>query len=778
MALAGWLLFIPPAFAYLDIEDRGPVLTAGGFALRVTNAGILGNAFFDSGLSNDPSFEIRPGSGAEALNHAALWVGGLDEFGNPRVSGGPLLEWRPTLDPEDRVRGANKGRPGTQRLIDDDGDGVADEEALNRVDDDGDGEIDEDLGLFSEHMMSAYYVDDRPEAVQYVYEGGEQHKPFGLSVRQDAYAWNAPGHEGIAGLSFTITNHSGREIKGVRIGLFADLDSRDRNSTSGHLNDRALSMSYQRTVVDGTYSMSLGGDFCGQGQPLAPCAPVTCTADLQQTVPVLTDFNADSGMPLVAVVPLLHTTDPLALITPVRGLARAPAEVSFEWSVFARGRAPRQGGLPTTDAERYQALSGTFAQASTASPDDYAFLISCGPFSSLRPGQSLEFHVALVATLDPDSLEILMGNAAVLHRGRFLNLQPDSLPRPYPNDWNNGVTGKAGHEICLEAPPGTTFRWDPHCVGKFDPNLGFVAADETYRPGSCIWTDADCDLCTGFGGNETHLLWSDPSDQPVPPSLRIVPGDHSMRIEWDNGPEVLANAGLTGPEGGTFAGYRLYKAADWRRRSSLLPPRETWALLGSFSNDTTLGQRRLSSITDTTLDYLRIAYEQPLYPVGRYAVDDPEVLNGFDYAYFVASVVAFDIEVGQNVRRIEYESAFTPSFDRVARPHASARDRAGQVWVVPNPFRGSSDWDRPPVIGDQLTRHVDFMGLPMAQCTIKIYTVSGDHVQTIHHDGTSGNGQAAWDLVSRNGQEVVSGIYLFMVDSPAGQQIGRFVIIR
>jgi len=32
--------------------------------------------------------------------------------------------------------------------------------------------------------------------------------------------------------------------------------------------------------------------------------------------------------------------------------------------------------------------------------------------------------------------------------------------------------------------------------------------------------------------------------------------------------------------------------------------------------------------------------------------------------------------------------------------------------------------------------------------------------------------------VSRNGQEVESGIYLFTVDSALGHQVGRFVIIR
>src|SRR5881397_3477430 len=117
-----------PARAVLDNRDRGPTLTAGNFSLRVTNAGIVGNAFFNIGLSSDPSFEFPKGSGNEALNYAALWVGALSPGDEPLVSGGPLLEFRPTLDTDDRVHLADLGRLGAQRFFDDDGDGRIDEE--------------------------------------------------------------------------------------------------------------------------------------------------------------------------------------------------------------------------------------------------------------------------------------------------------------------------------------------------------------------------------------------------------------------------------------------------------------------------------------------------------------------------------------------------------------------------------------------------------------------------------------------------------------------------
>ena len=57
----------------------------------------------------------------------------------------------------------------------------------------------------------------------------------------------------------------------------------------------------------------------------------------------------------------------------------------------------------------------------------------------------------------------------------------------------------------------------------------------------------------------------------------------------------------------------------------------------------------------------------------------------------------------------------------------------------------------------------------------------GDLVEEIDHDGRNGQGEASWNLVSRNGQEVVSGIYLFVVqteDQRFEDFIGKFVVIR
>jgi hypothetical protein len=74
-----------------------------------------------------------------------------------------------------------------------------------------------------------------------------------------------------------------------------------------------------------------------------------------------------------------------------------------------------------------------------------------------------------------------------------------------------------------------------------------------------------------------------------------------------------------------------------------------------------------------------------------------------------------------------------------------------------------------------------FANLPATRNTIKIFTEDGDLVQTLDHDGTAGYGQVSWNLVSRNGQEIVSGLYLYAVqsaDSRFKDFIGKFVVIR
>jgi len=195
------------------------------------------------------------------------------------------------------------------------------------------------------------------------------------------------------------------------------------------------------------------------------------------------------------------------------------------------------------------------------------------------------------------------------------------------------------------------------------------------------------------------------------------------------------------------------------------------------------------------------------YQVGRYHYIDHQVKNGFLYFY---SVTAFD-STGQGTNHVELDGRRSAVEAEGVTPQ-SAANAESKVWVVPNPYRGlaniqarPSAWDLTPNASDPTGTHIDFLGLPDGPWTIKVFTLAGDLVVTINstdavnastrsspvidshgqphanvnrQQDTPDDGQARWNLISRNGQDVVSGIYLFSVSSKRGMERGKFVVIR
>ena len=122
-----------------------------------------------------------------------------------------------------------------------------------------------------------------------------------------------------------------------------------------------------------------------------------------------------------------------------------------------------------------------------------------------------------------------------------------------------------------------------------------------------------------------------------------------------------------------------------------------------------------------------------------------------------------------------------------AVPHSSSQTSdeydEEEIYAVPNPVTAESmaAWTLGPVNDDASGLKVEIRNLPACRSTIRIFTISGDLVYITDHDGRSGNGTVAWNLVSRNGQDVTSGVYLFSVrphDGSFSQKVGKFVIIR
>ncbi|MCF8242336.1 MAG: hypothetical protein K9J16_13190, partial [Melioribacteraceae bacterium] len=134
----------------------------------------------------------------------------------------------------------------------------------------------------------------------------------------------------------------------------------------------------------------------------------------------------------------------------------------------------------------------------------------------------------------------------------------------------------------------------------------------------------------------------------------------------------------------------------------------------------------------------------------------------------------------------ELESSKTNN-SKTAIPGTPPPETVGKVAVVPNPYRGdvayqnySPPWERPPSgrIWMEQDRRIQFINLP-SRCEIKIYTLAGDLVYEIHHDDPN-RGYEDWNLTSRVGQAIASGIYLYTVEdlTNGNVQVDKFIIIK
>jgi hypothetical protein len=108
-----------------------------------------------------------------------------------------------------------------------------------------------------------------------------------------------------------------------------------------------------------------------------------------------------------------------------------------------------------------------------------------------------------------------------------------------------------------------------------------------------------------------------------------------------------------------------------------------------------------------------------------------------------------------------------------------------KVRVVPNPYLITNLWEV-----NAFAREIAFTRLP-AEADIRIYTLAGDLVRHLSHkdtrEATPSNehpqpgelgGTEFWDLLNMNKQLVATGVYVFHVQSPVGEQVGKFAIVR
>ncbi|MFU8811929.1 MAG: hypothetical protein ACNA78_03120, partial [Balneolaceae bacterium] len=177
---------------------------------------------------------------------------------------------------------------------------------------------------------------------------------------------------------------------------------------------------------------------------------------------------------------------------------------------------------------------------------------------------------------------------------------------------------------------------------------------------------------------------------------------------------------------------------------------------------------------------------------GMFDVDDELLIVERDVVFRSRWRVSFQLPPGQESRppgdgevlRISNKKPFATGdrFTFTLRESAIDQDKAKQdldrVAVVPNPYIAASEFEiRTSSVG-RSQRQIAFINLP-AKCTIRIYNVRGELVNTIERDTTIDDGLEYWDLRTRDRQDVAYGVYVYHVEAPGiGTTTGKFALIK
>ncbi len=284
---------------------------------------------------------------------------------------------------------------------------------------------------------------------------------------------------------------------------------------------------------------------------------------------------------------------------------------------------------------------------------------------------------------------------------------------------------------------------------------------------------------------------------PPSPRITVIPGRGQVTLEWSGlGPELFRDP-KTGER--DFEGYRIHISEERSESGfSRVLERDRRDGIGYDTGladiqDSLLAPARPETIwaddAHTVIDTIGVRPE-----IWRYRYTIRGLRDGFKY--WVAAT-AFD-QGTEDVSSLESGLAQNLTFVIPGAPASS--DGRPRVTVFPNPYRGDAAWDG----SLRRDRYLWFANLP-ARCTIRIYTLAGDLVDTINFDQATyqptdirgiydptdprnperdlpilSGGMAAWDLVSRKDQGVASGLYLYAVEDQTGgdRQVGKFLIIK
>ena len=585
----------------------------------------------------------------------------------------------------------------------------------------------------SEEDFIAVYSDTFLNAAGFPFAPPKHQRALGLEIIEKSYQFSLSFAEDIVFFDLVIINIGNNRIRNAYAGFFADNDMGCIGNAS------------QRDDATGFMQFNSTGDRVNTSWVVEP--------------------DGDDGcMPGVVGVRVLRPTAEEGQVSFNWWMSDSDISTKNDWGPITPNvytGDPNDGeqvGTPEVDVEKYVFMSnGSF--------DDPQF-----------DPETLEFNPNIPAGVDPND------NSRFLISFGPLGATEETISDPSDPMFGQTVKIFAPGDTVLFTYAIIGGEGDAaisQALGSFDPasfvDLGrnaFMAGIMFDNPG--VDTDGDGyfgDDLDGDGVIDTGDGVPDFTGPPPPPSppLKVTPGDHTITLDWSEAdpsspgydvndpnlplnfkdPFVSDDPNTPEDESKDFEGFRVLRSA-----TGILGTFEILAEYDLPDND--LG--RNTGLSFTYVDH---------------------VPNGLEYTY---AVVSFDR--GAPSFGIE-PLASSPLINGIKIAASPAAETSGdfgdqETWTEPNPYierSGFEDFGLPNNVAVENFRVIDFVNVP-AKCTIRIFTVDGDLVDTIRHDDPMSS-RARWNLLSRNTRPIASGIYLYSVESDNGdQKVGRFVVIK
>ncbi len=785
--------------------------------LTVSNGGTFGsegpNAYIDPETGKvAPSCEFPAGSDLSYLFIGAFWAGGIVGRDTLVSVGFDGNRWLREFWPPEGEAGAIQRRSSMQTSLDYSPDAVSEQDYIC---------------VYTDTLVSTGYtgvdpIEDRP------------HIPLGLEVHQRTYGWSYEYAEDFILFDFTVRNINRFPLKQVYFGIYVDADIYHESAAAigweddicGYLHDiPSEDTPGFRDTVRVAWSADNDGDpnfSAPNGFDYRSPTGVTGMAVLRTPNPDLkysynwwianSSSSLDWGPRKAGTQEKPFRDFGYGLGSPEgdRNKYYMMQSEEFDYDQLESAVSHTdQGWLPPPKSA--DVMADGF---------DARYLFSFGPFD-LQPGDTLPITLAYVA-----------GSGFHVHGRDFTDNWDPANPYIYESllDFSNLGNNAKWANWVFDNPGVDT-------DGDGDSGSCRIIIDTL--PGSLPGSDLPYHLDTTYfwyrGDGVPDFRGASP---PPAPRVKITPEFGRLKVRW-NGQISEENIDFfSGMK--DFEGYRVYYAENnrqsdyillsgydiedynvyhydgvgrrWEISSAPITGDSLRAWLGS-DFDPALYDRPQSSYFHggeayyfTKQDWNQSDLSNPLGIHRVYPDADPNDLTDtteegyrryFEYEYIIdniqpskpyyVTVTTFDYG-SRKIALTSLESS--PSLNAVsvyALPASDAVEERGlSVVVYPNPYRidggyaraGYENRDR--TKSAERARSIHFYNLPPV-CTIRIYTLSGDLVEQIEHYNPGGGPESQherWNMISRNTQAVVTGIYLYHVASDMGDQIGKIVIIK